>query len=140
MRVTFILFLSLLASNVFSQTTKVNEKDTTAEFTSVQVEAEFPGGAKAWKKYLEKNLNVDLAQLIPLPKGEKTARQTVIVSFLVDSLGNISDVKAENASEVLPALAREAVRVIKNGPKWKAAQLNGKEVIYRQGQSITWVR
>jgi periplasmic protein TonB len=132
-----ILFFS---PDLFAQTIDSNEKDTTSEFTSVQIEAQFPGGLKAWKKYLEKNLNVALAQLVPLQKGEKTAMQTVIVSFKIDAAGNVSDVKADNQDQVLPALAKEAVRVIRTGPKWTPAQLNGKNVIYRQRQSITWVR
>lgn len=110
------------------------------EFEHVQIEAQFPGGLPAWKKYLEKNLNTGLAdKYLKIPKGEKSVRQTVIVSFRVDRNGAISNVVAENAKDVHPKLAAEAVRVIKNGPRWMPAVQDGKKVIYRQRQSITWV-
>lgn len=108
--------------------------------TSVQVEASFPGGLNAWRKYLEQNLKSDLGEkYIIIPKGKKSAKQTVIVSFVVDIDGTVSDVKADNLSEVHPKLAAEAVRVIRKGPNWVPAELNGKKVKYRQRQSITWV-
>jgi protein TonB len=110
------------------------------EFTSVQVEAKFPGGLSGWRKYLEENLNVDLADsCLKIPKGKKSIKQTVVVSFRVDKTGKISEVKAENFKEVHPRLAAEAVRVIKNGPDWIPAEQNGRKVIYRTRQSITWV-
>jgi periplasmic protein TonB len=109
-------------------------------FTSVQIEASFPGGVNAWKQYLERNLKVKLGEkYIKIPPGQKSARQTVIVSFVVDPKGNVSDVKAENENDVHPKLAEEAVRVIKKGPRWMPAQLNGENVQYRQRQTITWV-
>jgi periplasmic protein TonB len=137
-----LVFILLFSSNAFSQSTPVAkpEKDTTIELTTVQVEAQFPGGMQAWKKYLEKNLDVDIAdKCIKIPKGQKMAKQTVIVSFKVDREGNISEAVAENGSKVCPQLAAEAVRVIKNGPQWVPATQNGRTVIYRQRQSITWV-
>ncbi|GGH76243.1 protein TonB [Filimonas zeae] len=101
-------------------------------FVTVQVEARFPGGAEAWKKYLERNLNRDL----PIENGASIGRYTVIVSFVVDKEGNLSDVKAENNPGW--GTADEAVRVIKRGPKWQPAIQNGRNVTYRQRQSITF--
>lgn len=119
------------------------QSDTSAEdvvFHSVQVEAYFPGGIGAWRKYLEQNLNVDLADsCLIIPKGQKSVRQTVVVSFRVGKDGKITDVVADNYKDVHPLLAAESVRVIKNGPNWVPAQQDGKRVIYRQRQSITWV-
>lgn len=109
-------------------------------FTSVQVEAYFPGGLSAWRRYLEQNLKTELgSKYIKIPKGQKSARQTVVVSFVVDVDGSISDVKADNENEVHPKIAAESVRVIRSGPNWVPAQLNGKKVKYRQKQTITWV-
>ena len=102
-------------------------------FTVVQIAAEFPGGVSAWQKYLERNLNRDL----PVDQGAPSGKYTVTVSFIVDKTGNISDVKAENNPGF--GTAEEAVRVIKKGPKWKPAIQNGKNVIYRHKQSITFL-
>lgn len=99
---------------------------------SVQIEARFPGGPEAWRKFLEKNLS----NTVPIENGAPAGRYTVIVSFVVDKEGMVSDVKAENNPG--HGTAEEAVRVIKRGPKWQPAVQNGRNVTYRQRQSITF--
>jgi protein TonB len=108
-------------------------EDYSGVFTSVQIEAKFPGGLEAWKKYLERNLNQDE----PTNNGAPPGRYTVVVSFIVDKEGNLSEVRSENDPGY--GTATEAVRVIKKGPKWTPAVQNGRNVIYRQRQSITFV-
>ena len=103
------------------------------QFTSVQIPAEFPGGTTAWARYLERNLN----QNIPLQEGAPAGRYTVIVAFTVSSTGAISDVQAENDPGY--GTRAEAIRVITKGPSWKPAVQNGRNVIYRHKQSITFV-
>jgi protein TonB len=58
---------------------------------------------------------------------------------LVDTSGNITEVKVENPEYVHPKVGAEAVRVIQQGPKWLPATINGGKVIYRQKQSITFM-
>ncbi|MDZ4072581.1 MAG: energy transducer TonB [Sediminibacterium sp.] len=109
------------------------EEDYDKVFTVVQIPAEFPGGLPAWTKYLERNLNRDL----PVENGAPPGKYTVIVSFIVDKTGGISEVKAENDPGY--GTKDEAVRVIKRGPNWKPAVQNGRNVIYRHKQSITFM-
>jgi len=111
---------------------KVQTEDYDKEFKTVQIQAKFPGGPEAWTKYLERNLRAD----VPVENGAPPGRLTVVVSFLVDKDGNISEVKAENDPGY--GTADEAVRVIKRGPKWIPAVQNGRNVIYRQKQSVTF--
>lgn len=108
------------------------EEDYDKVFTVVQIAAEFPGGLAAWQKYLERNLNRDL----PVDNGAPPGKYTVTVSFIVDKTGVISDVKAENNPGY--GTADEAVRVIRKGPNWKPAVQNGRNVIYRHKQKITF--
>ncbi|MEI6586507.1 MAG: M56 family metallopeptidase [Sediminibacterium sp.] len=102
-------------------------------FTVSQVPASFPGGLSAWVKYLERNLNRDL----PIKNGAGVGKYTVIVSFIVDKNGGISDVKAENDPGY--GTAEEAKRMIIKGPNWVPATQNGLNVVYRHKQSITFV-
>ncbi|MBV9964008.1 MAG: energy transducer TonB [Parafilimonas sp.] len=111
---------------------KAQGQDYYKEFTSVQIEAKFPGGSDAWAKYLERNLNAQTPSDHRAPAGN----YTVTVSFLVDEEGNVSDVHALNDPGY--GTAEEAVRVIKKGPKWVPAIQNGKNVNYRQKQNITF--
>ena len=109
------------------------EEDYDKVFTVVQIPAEFPGGTSAWTRYLERNLNRD----IPSENGAPPSRYTVIVSFTVSKTGAISDVSAENDPGY--GTKAEAIRVITKGPSWKPAVQNGRNVIYRHKQSITFV-
>ena len=111
---------------------KAQEEDYDKEFKTVQIEAKFPGGAGAWQKYLERNLNSN----VPVDNGAPPGNYTVVVSFLVDKSGNISEVQALNDPGY--GCGTEAVRVIKKGPAWTPAVQNGRNVIYRQKQAITF--
>lgn len=107
--------------------------DDSGGFVGVQIEAEFPSGKDAWKRFLERNLNNEL----PSDEGAPVGLYTVVVSFMVDKEGRVSEVVAENDPQY--GTAKEAVRVIKKGPVWKPAIQNGHPVAYRVKQSITFV-
>lgn len=110
------------------------EVDYNKPFTKVEKEARFPGGMEGWKKYLERNLNANVAA----DDGATSGNYTVKVQFIVDKQGGISDVQAIDIPKACPACGPEAVRVIKKGPKWEPAIQNGREVIYQAVQFITF--
>ena len=109
------------------------EEDYDKVFTVVQIPAEFPGGQSAWTRYLERNLNSSITSDNGAPPG----RYTVVVAFTVSKTGAISDVVAENDPGY--GTKAEAIRVITKEPSWKPAVQNGRNVIYRHRQSITFV-
>lgn len=123
--VSFLLMTGL-AANLQAQT------DTSAVkvLTHVEKPAEFRGGADGWRKYLEQNLTY------PKKAMKKNIQGVVRVQFIVDKAGNVSEVMALN--DPGGGIAEEAVRVIKEGPKWKPAEQDGKKVLYRHIQSITF--
>lgn len=108
------------------------EDDIDKPFIVVQIQAQFPGGTKEWIRYLERNLNQDIAS----ENGAPPADYTVTVSFIVDAKGHISDVRAENDPGY--GIKNEAIRVIQKGPNWIPAVQNGHNVMYRQKQNITF--
>jgi protein TonB len=110
----------------------VEEPDIDKIFPIVQVEAQFPGGPGAWRKFLERNLNSD----VPNEHGAPQASYKVIISFVVDREGNLSDIVAENDPGY--GTKEEAIKVIKRSPKWTPAFQNGRNVKYRQRQAITF--
>ena len=113
--------------------TLIKTEDYTKEFHTVEKMAQFPGGPNAWMNFLRHNLRSET----PADNGAPAGRYTVNVSFLVDREGNISEVKAMNDPGY--GAAAEAIRVILRGPKWTPAEQNGRPVIYRQLQQITFV-
>ena len=108
------------------------EDDENKIFEKVEVEASFPGGDSAWRKFLERNLRGDVASEAGAPAGT----YTVVVQFVVDKEGNVSDVKALTSHGY--GMEDEAVRVIKKGPQWKPAIQNGRNVKAYRRQPITF--
>lgn len=110
------------------------EEDYDKVFTKVEKEAKFPGGADGWKRYLERNLNAQVAA----DDGAAPGNYTVKVQFIVDKEGNISQVSAIDKPKACPSCGPEAEKVIKRGPKWEPAVQNGRNVIYQAVQFITF--
>jgi protein TonB len=74
------------------------------------VEAEFPGGYDAWKKYLLSELRYPS---LALELGEQGV---VYIEFVIELDGSISNVRVVKGVSL--DIDREAKRVIKNSPKW----------------------
>lgn len=113
---------------------KKEEEDYDGLFRKVEIEAKFPGGMEAWKRYLERNLNANAAA----DDGATTGMYTVKVQFIVDKEGGISNVQAIEVPKACPSCGPEAVKVITKGPKWEPAIQNGRKVIYLAIQYVTF--
>ncbi len=109
------------------------DDDENKIFDKVEIEAGFPGGEGAWKRYLEKNLS----GFNPAENGAPEGTYTTYVQFVVDKEGNISDVRALTTHGY--GMEDEAVKVIKKGPKWTPAIQNGRNVKAYRKQPITFV-
>ena len=108
---------------------KKQEEDWDKTFTKVEIESEYPGGAAAWQRYLNKNLHY------PQEAIDNEIQGTVVVQFIVDKEGNVSDVEAISGPN---ELRDEAVRVIKKSGKWTPAVQNGRQVKSYKKQPIVF--
>ena len=81
-------------------------------YTKVEVESQYPGGATAWANYLNKHIHY------PQEALNKEIQGDVVVQFIVDRDGSLSDIKAISGPKVLRA---ESVRVIKESGNWVPA-------------------
>ncbi|MGB4770861.1 MAG: energy transducer TonB [Chitinophagaceae bacterium] len=122
----------------------VVEAPTTKEpeiLIDVQIQAEFPGGNKAWSDYISRAVSKSMDELVDDGKNG-----TVVAQFVVDTEGNVSDVKVLGCNEATVAncigtqskLAEIAIAAIKRGPKWKPAEQNGRKVKAYRRQPITF--
>ena len=118
---------------VIDSTATFVEVDYTKEFVSVETEASFIGGRGEWKKFLEDNLDTN----IPIDNEAEAGLYTVVVSFLVDRDGKISEVVALNDPGY--GIMQEAIRVIKKSKTWIPATQNNQSVIFRQKQKISFL-
>ncbi|ULQ58334.1 TonB family protein [Flavihumibacter rivuli] len=108
---------------------KKEEEDWDKTFTKVEIESDYPGGTSAWQRYLNKNLRY------PQEAIDNEVQGTVVVQFIVDKEGNVSDVEAVSGPQ---ELRDEAVRVIKKSGKWTPAIQNGRQVKSYKKQPITF--
>jgi protein TonB len=88
----------------------------------------------AWKKFLERNLNSQVAADDGAPAGSYTVK----VQFVVDKEGNISNVTAIDVPKQCPTCGAEAIKVIRKSNKWEPAIQNGRPVVYQVVQHITF--
>ncbi|MBC7902305.1 MAG: TonB family protein [Gemmatimonadaceae bacterium] len=105
------------------------EEDWDKTFTKVEIESDYPGGQSAWIRYLNKNL------AYPQDAQDNEIQGTVVVQFIVNKEGMVSDVEAISGPNELRA---EAVRVIKKSGKWTPAIQNGRQVKSYKKQPITF--
>jgi len=103
------------------------KEDYDKTFTKVEIESEYPGGMAAWARYLNKNLHY------PEEAQTNEIQGDVVVQFIVDKEGNVSEVEAVAGPN---ELRDEAVRVIKKSGQWTAAVQNGRKVKSYKKQPI----
>ena len=97
-----------------------SEAQTDKVYDRVEVMPEFPGGMQGLFEYMQNNVNY--------PKEAKNQKieGRVIVSFIVEKDGSISDVHPLTA--VHPLLDKEAMRLVNEMPRWKPGTEKGKAV------------
>ncbi len=118
---------------------KVDDEDKV--FQKVEIDAEFPGGNQAWFKYVSREIERNMDEL-----QEDGKSGTVVVLFIVDKEGQVSEVRALSCGEAGVTnclgsgtkLAEVAVAAIKKGPKWKPAVQNGRQVKAYRRQPVTF--
>lgn len=121
MKSKIILLLATLfffcGTTVFAQ--NANE-DTSKVYEVVDEMPSFTGGQNALMQFLANNVKY------PTVAFENGVQGRVLVSFIVERDGSLSNVKVEHSVD--PALDKEAVRVVKAMPKWQPGKQKGSAI------------
>ncbi|MBO0938275.1 energy transducer TonB [Fibrella sp. HMF5335] len=108
------------APTAIEQAIEKPEVNDDAPFTVVEQQPEFPGGISALAAYLQRNLHYPGAASSAGVSGK------VYLNFIVNTDGSLVDV------EVIKGIGfgcdDEALRVVKNMPRWKAGRQAGRTV------------
>lgn len=99
-------------------------------FDVVEKMPSYPGGPGALQKWLAQNMTY------PAAAAENGIEGRVIVAFVVETDGSVSDVKI--ARGVDPSLDREALSVVKRMPKWIPGMQNGAPVRVKYNVPVTF--
>jgi protein TonB len=126
MKIILSLFFSLTSGFALSQAPTSISTDTTKApiFETVDVDAEFPGGADSLRKYIFDNIMMDSI----LDFSDKEMYNKVIVRFVVNTAGNVERVTIDRAGDYCPPCNTEALRLVRSMPKWSPGMVNGQAV------------
>jgi hypothetical protein len=106
----------------------LDKKDSATTYPDER-ESEFPGGQKAWVKYLTKAIEKSAA-------AKKTYGGHVIVVFAVTGDGKIEDVYLTKSADF--SLDENSLDIINKSPKWKGGWQNGRAVKTYKSQPIIY--
>ncbi len=95
-----------------------NNTDIKAPNCSFYSAPRFPGGEKAFHRFIYKNLRWP----------EEDVRGSVFVSVIIEKDGRLSHIRVIHSTE---PMVSEALRIIKLSPKWIPAKYNGKAIRHR---------
>lgn len=90
----------------------------------------FPGGISGLRTYLNQNIRY------PAEAQENCVQGRVVVSFVVGKDGHISDVTVLRSVD--PSLDKEAIRVIRNMPRWTPGKQGGEPVRVRYNVPVSF--
>lgn len=96
------------------------DPDSSKIFGAAEEMPSFPGGEKALMQYIKDNT------YYPEEMCEGAAQGRVMVGFVINEDGSISDVKVLRS--LTPELDEVAVKIVKGMPKWNPGKQNGKAV------------
>lgn len=125
-----ILIKRMSGAELRSRSKNPGDTNDTSEFDQVEKEATFRGDIKAWVKYLEKNLQ------FPDRAKQLDKQGKVMINFVVDADGSVGDITLAQSVEF--SLDEEALRLIRQSPKWAPAIQKGKPVKAYRRQPVTF--
>lgn len=96
------------------------DPDSSKIFGAAEEMPSFPGGEKALMQYIKDNT------YYPEEMCEGAAQGRVMVGFVINEDGSISDVKVLRS--LTPEFDEVAVKIVKGMPKWNPGKQNGKAV------------
>ncbi len=105
------------------------------DFESTQSDAGFSYKNETWERYLVKHIN----RKVPKNNGAPKGIYEINVWFLISQTGTISEVKFLDAPKPDYGMCNEIIRVLQNSPQWLPAALNGRNVTFRERQTIHFI-
>lgn len=107
---------------VFVRSISIQAQSEAEVFTMVEQMPEFVGGESAMMSFIESNINY--------PEQEKLAniQGVVYVSFIVNEVGKVINVKVIRGMNNHPNFDKETLAMMNKMPNWKPGKQNGKPV------------
>jgi protein TonB len=99
------------------ETTNPSDENAIYNTAGIDVKPDFPGGIQEFYKFIGKNYKTP---------NVKNLKGKVFVMFVIEKDGSLTDIKV--LRDIGHGTGEEAVRVLKECPKWLPGEQNGKKV------------
>ncbi len=138
-KILFAISFAFIISSIHAQNnpdTSINTADSIDRealkiYDSVDTPASFKGGISQWQRFLVKNLRY------PEKAIERSAQGKVVLDFIVDTLGRVSNITV--VEEPGSDLGKEGERIIRlTDGKWEPGILQGRKVTSHKIQPIVF--
>ena len=127
-RLIVMLVLAVLCSGyAMAQTVVVDEEI----FLVVENEPEFPGGEDSLYAYIARNI------VYPEAAKKEKIEGRVFVTFVIEKDGQVSSAKI--LRDIGGGCGEEAIRVVKNMPKWKPGTQRGNPVRFQFNLPVSFM-
>lgn len=131
MKKTILMAIAACMMTLGAQAQVKNQPNISQEVYDVVEEMPvFPGGIQGMIKFLSENISY------PKDAQEKKISGRVIISFVVEKNGSVSEVQTERS--LYPSLDEEAVRVVKSMPNWTPGKQGGQVVRVKYTLPVTF--
>ena len=116
MKFVSYIFIVLFAELAMAQ------KECNECISNPETVPQFPGGLIAQQKFINDNF------IYPIKAKENAIEGTCYVSFVIDTMGKIKDIKVVKGIKGCFECDEEAKRLISIMPNWIPSKLNGKTI------------
>ena len=131
MKKTILMAIAACMMTLGAQAQVKNQPNISQEVYDVVEEMPvFPGGMQGMIKFLSENISY------PKEAQKKKISGRVLVSFVVEKNGSVSEVQTERS--LYPSLDEEAVRVVKSMPNWIPGKQGGQVVRVKYTLPVTF--
>lgn len=118
-RVHLLFWFFLTTLPTFAQVEKVQ---ITHVYDLVDIPAEFPGGMDSLNAYIQERL------VYPPTALEKKIEGICYLQFTISEIGLIMSVHIKKGIPNCPECDQEAIKIIRQMPRWKPASIEGQDV------------
>ena len=120
MKKLFLIMILAVISFTTAGAQNKAEANSGKVYETPEVMPEYPGGVPKLMEFLSANVRY------PVEAQRSKIEGRSVIGFVVERDGSISNVSVTKGS--YPLLDDEAIRVVKEMPKWKPGMINGKPV------------
>jgi hypothetical protein len=125
-----ILLLSLLSFTIKAQTVNIIKTGPAPAVKAIDVEPEFPGGTKAFYKYISNSIT------FPADIDPAQVQGVITLSMAIEKDGRLSDIKIlKGLTETMNV---ETLRIMNACPRWKPGMQHNEPIRVRYTFNINY--